>query len=402
MSKIEELLKNEKVEWKKLWEVTIWDKKFNGVDKFKQIKTIKYNYYLASKLKQLSDLEGTVKILTTNKTNLYAREEDVKNNISEGEIVCIPWGGNPIVQYYNGKFITGDNRIATSSDTTKLNNKYLYYILLNKIDLITSFYRGSGIMHPDMDKVLGIEIPIPSIETQEKIVEILDTFTENVTELQAELQVELQDRTKQYEYYRDMLLSEEYLYKLSAEIKNSDNKVKIKKLGEVVDIVVGGDAPKNNYSLSPTDEYKIPIFSNGVEEKALYGYTNVAKVDKKSVTVSARGTIGFVSYKEQPYFPIIRLLCLIPKESIKVKYLFYLLQNSKIHHKDTGIPSLTSDMIINKIVLIPPIEVQNKIIEVLDKFQSLLDDIKQILPKEIELRQKQYEYYREKLLDFKK
>ena len=217
MSKIDELLKNEKAEWKKLWEVTIWDKKFNGVEKFKQSKTIKYNYYLASKLKELSDSDGTVKILTTNITNLFTREEYVKNNISEGEIVCIPWGGNPIIQYYKGKFITGDNRIATSYDTTKLSNKYLYYCLLNKLDLISSFYRGSGIKHPDMDKVLGIEIPIPSIETQEKIVKTLDKFTSYVTELQAELQA----RTKQYEYYRDMLLSEEYLNKISAKINNS-------------------------------------------------------------------------------------------------------------------------------------------------------------------------------------
>ena len=64
--------------------------------------------------------------MTTNKTELYSTEESVKDNISEGEIVCIPWGGNPIVQYYKGKFITGDNRIATSLDTNKLNNKFLY------------------------------------------------------------------------------------------------------------------------------------------------------------------------------------------------------------------------------------------------------------------------------------
>ena len=211
MSKIDELLKNEKVEWKKLWEVTIWDKKFNGVEKFKQKKINKYHYYLSNELKTLSSEEGTVKILTTNKTELYATEESVKDNISEGEIVCIPWGGNPIIQYYSGKFITGDNRIATSLDTNKLKNKFLYYSLLNKIDLIAGFYRGSGIKHPDMYKFLDLEIPIPSIKTQERIVKTLDKFTNYVTELQAELQA----RTKQYEYYRNLLLSEEYLNKLS-------------------------------------------------------------------------------------------------------------------------------------------------------------------------------------------
>ena len=402
MSKIDELLKNEKVEWKRLWEVTIWDKKFNGVDRFKQKKINKFHYYLSSELKNLASEDGTVKILTTNITELYAIEEQVKNNVSQGEVVCIPWGGNPIVQYYKGKFITGDNRIATSFDKNILNNKYLYYILLSKIQLIASFYRGAGIKHPDMAKVLDMEIPIPSIAVQEEIVKTLDRFTNYATELQVGLQAELQARIKQYEYYRDMLLSEENFKKMSHGITESDDKVKVTTLGEIVDIVVGGDVPKNNFSVIPTDEYKIPIFSNGTEKNALYGYTNVAKVDKKSVTVSARGTIGYVSYKESPYFPIVRLLCLIPKKNIKAKYLFYLLQNSKISHKATGIPSLTSDMIKSKIVLIPPIEIQNKIVDVLDKFQSLLSDTKGLLPKEIELRQKQYEYYREKLLDFKK
>ena len=203
MNFIDKLLKDEKVEWKKLWEVTIWDKKFNGIEKYKQLKVNKYYYYLANDLKKLISEQGKIKILTTNKTNIFANEENVKENITNGEVVCIPWGGNPIVQYYKGKFITGDNRIATSYDTTELNNKFLFYYLLNNIGLISSFYRGSGIKHPDMSKVLEMKIPIPSIETQEKIVKILDNFTKYVTELQAELQA----RNKQYEYYREKLLN---------------------------------------------------------------------------------------------------------------------------------------------------------------------------------------------------
>ncbi len=215
VSKIEELLKNEKVEWKKLWEVTIWDKKFNGVEKYKQKKVKKYHYYLAKELKNLIHENGNVRILTTNATNIYAFEEEVKDNVSYGEVVCIPWGGNPIVQYFKGSFITGDNRIATSINKEILDNKFLYYYLLNNIDYIASLYRGSGIKHPDMYKVLDMEIPIPSIKAQEKIVDILDKFTNYVTELQAELRAELQARNKQYEYYRNMLLSEKYLQKLS-------------------------------------------------------------------------------------------------------------------------------------------------------------------------------------------
>lgn len=210
MSGIDELLKKEKVEWKKLWEVTIWSSKFQGVEKYKQQKVNKYYNYLSKELEELASEDGTIKILTTNMTEKYAIEETVKDTCYEGEIVCIPGGGTPIVQYYKGKFVTGENKIATSVDTQKLSNKYLYYVLLSQIDIIASHYRGAGIQHPNMCQILELEIPIPSIEVQEKIVKTLDKFTDYVTELQAELQ----SRVKQYEYYRKLLLSEEYLNKM--------------------------------------------------------------------------------------------------------------------------------------------------------------------------------------------
>lgn len=204
MNSIEELLKTHcpnGVEYKPLYSVTIWDKQFNGVDKAKQPNTIKYYYYLADDLKKMAVQDGDIKLLTTNETNIYTKKEFIQNNenIKDMEIVCIPWGGNPIVQYYKGKFVTADNRIATSINTSLLNNKFLYYVLLNQIGLIGSFYRGSGIKHPDMSKVLNIQIPIPPLIVQEKIVSILDTFTE------------LEARKKQYAYYREKLLSFDYL-----------------------------------------------------------------------------------------------------------------------------------------------------------------------------------------------
>ena len=77
-----------------------------------------------------------------------------------------------------------------------------------------------------------------------------------------------------------------------------------------------------------------------------------------------------------------------------------MLQRCKLDHKETGIPSLTSDMVKNIVLQLPPLEIQNKVTEILDKFQSLLEDTEGLLPQEIEQRQKQYEYYREKLLTF--
>src|SRR5690554_1061421 len=145
------------VEWRQLWEVTIWDKRFNAVERYKQTDVIKYHYFLAKEFEPLVTKGGSVKLLTTNISNLYTTEEKAGDKISEGEIIAIPWGGNAVVQYYKGKFLTSDNRIATSKDINYLSNKYLYYFLLSNISLLESFYRGSGIKHPSMAAVLDMK-----------------------------------------------------------------------------------------------------------------------------------------------------------------------------------------------------------------------------------------------------
>ena len=180
MSKVEELLEKynpEGVDNIPLWELTAWDKKFNAVDKSMQKKVIKYKYYLAKDLDALVDDTGDIRILYTNEKVAYTSEEKCKGNICEGEIVAIPWGGTPTVKYYNGKFVTGDNRIATSLDTKILNNKYLFYWMISQLGTIADFYRGAGIQHPSMISVLSMQIPLPHIKVQEEIVKILDSFT---------------------------------------------------------------------------------------------------------------------------------------------------------------------------------------------------------------------------------
>ncbi|MDD7765217.1 MAG: restriction endonuclease subunit S [Peptoniphilaceae bacterium] len=379
MSKIDELLKNEKVEWKKLGEVC----------DIKRGRVISKTY-----LEQNTGEFPVYSSQTRNKgeigrINTYDFDGEYATWTTDGA-----YAGT--VFYRNGKFsITNICGLITPKDDKKLLVKFIVYWL--QIEAKKHVKGGSGNPKLMSNVVESIKIPIPSIETQEKIVKILDKFTNYVTELQTELQ----KRTKQYEYYRDMLLSEEYLNKLSnnPEILGA-NKIKVTTIGEVADVIIGGDVPKNNFSTILTEKYNIPIYSNGIEDKALYGYTDKARIDKASVTISARGTIGYVSYREFPYYPIIRLLCLIPKKDLKAKYLYYLLQNTEIKHNEKGIPSLTSDMIKRIEIQIPSVLIQSQVVQILDKFQSLLSDTKGLLPHEIEQRQKQYEYYREKLLTF--
>ena len=117
------------VDFVPLWSVTAWDKKFNAVDKSMQSQIYKYPVLLAKDLFAMQREEGSVFLLSTGTETGWTTEEIAGNYLCEGEVVTLPWGkSSPVkglIKYYNGKFVTGDNRIATSLDKNKLLNKYL-------------------------------------------------------------------------------------------------------------------------------------------------------------------------------------------------------------------------------------------------------------------------------------
>lgn len=409
MSKLEELIQElcpDGVQYAPLWTLTAWDKKFKSVEKHKQSKIKKYKYYLANELQQLESEEGTVKILTTNVSDLWANECDVKNDVINAEIVCIPWGGNPIVQYFNGKFITGDNRIATSLDTKVLDNKFLYYLLENNLDIIKSFYRGSGLKHPDMSKVLDMIIPVPPLEVQKEIVRLLDDFTAKTTELQAELNKEYEARKKQYEYYRETVLND-----------NLDSmKVKI---GDVADLKAGATPKTSNPEF--WENGTIPWMSSGEVNQGKVTYTekkitelgynssSTKMLPSETVVIALAGqgkTRGTVAITQIPLCTNQSLCGICAKDELNSMYLYHYLKSRyedlrAISNGDGTRGGLNLKMIANYDIPLPPLEVQMKIVNILDKLDSINNDMYSSINNEIESRQKQYEYYRDKLLTFK-
>jgi len=171
-------------------------------------------------------------------------------------------------------------------------------------------------------------------------------------------------------------------------------------LGEVCTLVSGGDVPKEAFSQCFTGVYNIPIYSNGVRGKDLYGFTNVPRITQPCVTIAARGTIGYSALRMKPFYPVIRLICAIPCEVVDVKYLFYILQMTAFKTPRTGIPQLTIPMVRCYPIPVPPLEIQKKIVSILDRFDALCNDLTSGLPAEIAARKKQYEHYRDKLLTF--
>ena len=153
----------------------------------------------------------------------------------------------------------------------------------------------------------------------------------------------------------------------------------IKKLEELaIKLLAGGDKPKV-FSEHPTDTLKTPVYANGVSLDGLVGYTDKAVVNKKSITISARGTIGFCCVRNTPFVPIVRLITVIPNENIKTEFLYYALSNVTIENNGVAIPQLTIPMIKGISIPVPPREEQERIVAELDCLSGVIEKKKQQL-----------------------
>lgn len=152
------------------------------------------------------------------------------------------------------------------------------------------------------------------------------------------------------------------------------------------EIFAGGDVPKSALSYEKTAEYNVPIFSNGEKNCGLYGYTNNARVKEPSITVSARGTIGYTAIRTEPFVPVVRLITLTPKsEVIDLDYLFYATQNYKFEGSGTSIPQLTVPMLKKYKFPLPEMSHQKAIAVKFEKLDQLISLRKQQLAKLDEL-----------------
>ena len=174
--------------------------------------------------------------------------------------------------------------------------------------------------------------------------------------------------------------------------------VEWKKIGDVCDVFAGGDLPSTYIKGNmPSEECIFPIYSNGVEEKSLYGFSDSYRVDKASITISARGTIGYHCIRKPYFTPIVRLITLIPKniKNLNLSYLNEVLFNSNIDGTKGGIPQLTVPTVSRLLIPIPSIHEQERIVGILKTFTSSIDNLKQ----QITQRRKQHEHYRDQFLD---
>ena len=251
------------------------------------------------------------------------------------------------------------------------------------------------------DDIGKVTIPLPPIEIQSEIVHTLDNYTENVVKLQNQLTAELTARQKQYTFYRNKLLT-----------FSGNEKAKIVKisLGDIGPICMCKRILKSQTNtVEGVPFYKIGTFGKKadayISKETFDEYRSKYSFPKKGdVLISAAGTIGrTVVYDGKPaYFQDSNIVWIDNNESVVLNsYLRYCyeLKPWKVSSGGT-IQRLYNDNIAKAIITVPSLDVQNRIVNVLDNFEKICSDLNIGLPTEIEARQKQYEYYRDKLLTF--
>ncbi|WQU96132.1 restriction endonuclease subunit S [Helicobacter pylori] len=319
------------------------------------------------------------------------------------------------VNYMTSKFWAGAHCYAIELNSEKLNYKFLYYFLKNSQTILMKSQFGAGIPALNKADIETLTIPIPPLEIQQEIVKILDAFTE----LNTELNTELKARKKQYEYYRNMLLDfndinqshkdakeklarKPYPKRLKTLLQTLAPKgVEFRKLGEVCEILDNRRIPiaknKRNPGIYPY------YGANGIQD-----YIDSYIFDGDFVLVGEDGSVinkdntPVVNWASGKIWVNNHAHVLQTKNELKLKFLYFYLQTIDVSYYVAGTPPKINQENLKKITIpIPPLEIQQEIVKILDQFSALTTDLLAGIPAEIKARKKQYEYYREKLLAFK-
>jgi type I restriction enzyme S subunit len=316
----------------------------------------------------------------------------------EGDTITTPsrgQGGIGYVGYQSNLFWLGPLCYKIKSmNKLKLINKFIFYYLQSEYQLILSLKKEGGVPAVNKSDLEKLPIPIPPLTVQTEIVRILDTFTD----LTAELTAELTSRKMQYNYYREQLLNFD------------EGEVEWKTLGEVCRFI-NGRAYKQPELL---ESGKYPVlrvgnfFTNGNWYYSDLELEEDKYCDNGDLLYAWSASFGPKIWEGGKVIYHYHIWKVIPNISlIQKKFLFYLLawdtESLKSEH-GTGstMMHIGKGSIEQRLVPIPPLEEQARIVSILDKFDTLTTSITEGLPKEIELRKKQYEYYRDRLLNFNK
>ena len=258
--------------------------------------------------------QGTYPIISQDESYISGYWDNA-NDVFHAKRPLVIFGDHTrVLKYIDFDFVLGADGVKILLPTEDILAKYMYYYL--------KWYNVPSLGYSRHFKLLrDIEFPIPSLDEQQAIVCELDGIN-RLIDLQEE-QLREYDR-----------LAQSLFYTTFGDPVSNPKGWELKKLGEVAEkLFAGGDVPKNDLSQERDESHPYPIFSNGVVQDGLYGYTSCARVVEPALTITARGTIGVVFKRSEPFFPVVRLLVLVPKkEVLGMDYTMYCLRTFNIEN----------------------------------------------------------------------
>ena len=288
---------------------------------------------------------------------------------------CVAWLGNEKVA------VSGHSAIIHHEQDPR----YMVYYLSSEMfaKQKRKFAHGTKVIEVSPNKLSEALLAVPPLEVQREVVQILDKFTF----LSAELTAELTARRKQYEFYRNKMLS------FSNEI------TPMKRLGDTCDMKAGKAISRTLISEVKTEKNNIKCYGGN----GLRGYVDVANESGCFSIIGRQGALcGNVNFAEGDFYATEHAVVVKPKGEYDSRFLYHLLTNMNLNqYKSAGAqPGLAVKNIAELYAPVPQMLIQKKIAKVLDAFDEICSDLNIGLPAEIEARKKQYEYYRDALLTF--
>ena len=383
------------VEWKKLSEC---------------LKKGKGTKITASQMKLLHKDGAPIRIFAGGKTYADVNYGDIPDkDIHTEEAIVVKSRGIIDFEYCTKPFSFKNEFWSYSSDNENINLRYIYHYLVHNKEHFQNIANNMQMPQISSNDTEKFKIPVPSLEIQSRIVQVLDNFDKVCNDLNIGLPKEIELRQKQYEYFREKLLTfvaeGEYT---ESRVEEWDNSAIIKllqwvfgsirvKVGQVVNLQRGKRLVRKQLTTSGS----VPVYQNSLTPLGYYTESNRVKNTSFVICAGAAGEIG---YSAVDFWAADDVYTLETSDNISDKFMYYVLLSKqdriKSQVRKASIPRLSKGAIDKVTFYLPSLTEQERIVSILDHFNNLTNSLFEGLPKEIELRQKQYEYWREQLLNF--